>query len=65
LFRSEYFDTADTNKDGKMTFDEWRNSPVRSTFSGETDVMLAERWAKFDTGKVGYLTKEEAINRKA
>ncbi|KAF8236672.1 hypothetical protein L208DRAFT_614043 [Tricholoma matsutake] len=62
---SNLFDITDTNKDGKITLDEWRNSPVRSTSSGETDALLAKQWAKFDTLNVGYLTKDEALNLKA
>ena len=65
FFDSKLFDITDTDKDGKVTFDEWRNSAVRSTFSGETDSMLAKQWAKFDTANVGYLTKDEATNRRA
>jgi len=56
------FAAADTNGDGKMTFAEWRDSPVRSTFNNENDSMLAEHWAKYDTENVGYLTEDEAVN---
>jgi vacuolar-type H+-ATPase subunit C/Vma6 len=47
-----------------MTFAEWRDSPLRSASEGETDEMLSKIWAKYDIDNVGYLTKEEAINRK-
>jgi hypothetical protein len=47
-----------------MTFAEWRDSPLRSTSKGETNEMLSEIWAKYDTANAGYLTEEEAINRK-
>jgi len=57
------FAATDTNGDGKMTFAEWRDSPVRSTFNNENDSMLAEHWAKYDTENVGYLTEDEAVNR--
>jgi len=46
-----------------MTFVEWRDSPVRTTSKDETASMLAERWAKFDTANIGYLTEDEAVNR--
>jgi len=61
---SDLFAAADTNGDGKMTFAEWRDSPVRSTSKDDTNSMLSEIWAKYDTANVGYLTEDEAINRK-
>ena len=64
-FASDLFAIADKNGDGKMTFVEWRDSPVRSTSNGETSASLAEIWAKYDTENVGYLTEDEATNRKA
>ena len=45
--------------------EEWLDSPVRSTGSGETCAMLVKQWARFDRSNVGYLTKHQAINRKA
>jgi len=55
---------SDSNGDGRMTFAEWRDSPVRTTLNDEDDVLLAVFWAKFDTANVGYLTEYEAVNRK-
>jgi len=57
---SELFDIADTDGNGKITFDEWR-----ATSKLETDGSLIELWAMYDTSNKGYLTKDEAINRKA
>jgi hypothetical protein len=65
LFRSDFFDITDANKDGKITMEEWLDSPVRSTSGGETRSMLVKHWAKFDSANAGYLTKQQAINRKA
>jgi len=48
-----------------MTFAEWRDSAVRSSFNDEINLALYEHWAKYDTANVGYLTKDEAINRRA
>jgi len=62
---SEFFDATDANKDGIITMEEWLDSPVRSTASGETCATLVKQWAKFDPENVGYLTKHQAINRKA
>ena len=64
-FRSDLFDITDANEDGKITMEEWLNSPVRSTSVGETYSMLVKHWAKFDPANVGYLTKSQVINRKA
>jgi Ca2+-binding EF-hand superfamily protein len=64
-FCSNLFALSDTDGDGKMTFAEWRDSSARSTFTTESDSMLYEQWAKYDTGNVGYLTKDEAMNKKA
>jgi hypothetical protein len=47
-----------------MTFAEWRNSPARTTSEDESASTLAERWAKFDTANVRYLTEDEAVDRK-
>ncbi|KIM76834.1 hypothetical protein PILCRDRAFT_12532 [Piloderma croceum F 1598] len=61
----DIFAGADTNGDGKLTFAEWRDSSVCLSFKkSKSDEELSERWAKFDTDNVGYLTKEEVINRK-
>jgi hypothetical protein len=48
-----------------MTFDEWRDSAVRSTSNNENNVTLFETWAKYDTANIGYLTEDEAVNRRA
>ena len=45
--------------------EEWLDSPVRSTSGSETCSTLVKLWAKFDPANVGYLTKRQAINRKA
>jgi Ca2+-binding EF-hand superfamily protein len=63
---SNFFAAADTNGDGKLTFAEWRDSSVCSFIKNfKSDEELSKMWAKFDTDDVGYLTKGEAINRKA
>ena len=64
-FASNLFAIADKNGDGRMTFSEWRDSPVRSTSEDETDATLAKFWAKYDTANVRHLTEDEATNRKA
>jgi Ca2+-binding EF-hand superfamily protein len=61
----DLFATADTNEDGKMTFAEWRDSMMHSTHHDENNATLFKHWIKYDIENVGYLTKEEAINRKA
>jgi hypothetical protein len=64
-FCSEFFDSTDANKDGIITMEEWLDSPVRSTSGVEACSILVKQWAKFDPANVGYLTKQQAINRKA
>jgi len=32
---SDFFDVSDENEDGKMSFEEWVDSPVRSSLSGD------------------------------
>jgi hypothetical protein len=48
-----------------MTFAEWRDSVVRFSFNDEINLALYKQWAKYDTANVGYLTEDEAINRRA
>ena len=56
---------TDTDRDGKITFTEWVNSPARTVLIGVDDNTLAQYWAKFDTANAGYLTDDEATNRLA
>lgn len=58
-FRHE-FSRADANSDGKLTFLEWA-APLNMA----TDIaVLVARWADFDWEGKGYLTEEEALERK-
>lgn len=43
-----------------MTFTEWRDSAVRSTFNNENSTLF-EYWAKYDISNAGYLTENEAV----
>ncbi|KIM72254.1 hypothetical protein PILCRDRAFT_829885 [Piloderma croceum F 1598] len=61
----DFYWIADTNRDGKMTFAEWQDSTARSTRHKANDLMLFEQWTKYDTVNVGYLTEDEAVNRRA
>ncbi|KAF8190027.1 hypothetical protein K438DRAFT_2143399 [Mycena galopus ATCC 62051] len=54
--------TMDANQDGHISFLEWAQS--RDHFAGLGMQVLAERWAKFDWEGKGYLTREEAFERK-
>ncbi|KIM76082.1 hypothetical protein PILCRDRAFT_13104 [Piloderma croceum F 1598] len=62
---SNLFAITDTDGDGKITFVEWRDSAVRSTFSNENNSTLSRYWARYDTVNVGYLTEDQAIKRRA
>jgi len=62
---SNLFHVTDTNGDGKMTFAEWRDSAVRSSFGNDDMLELSRQWAKYDTANVGYLTENEAVNHRA
>jgi hypothetical protein len=53
----------DENQDGLLTFLEWAQS--REAFENLSWKKLAERWAQYDWEGKGYLTVDEAINRKA
>jgi hypothetical protein len=64
-YRSNHFAITDTDGDGKITFAEWRDSAVRSNFSNGNNSTLSTYWARYDTANVGYLTKDEAIKRRA
>jgi hypothetical protein len=61
----DLFAVTDSNGDGKITFNEWRDSAVRSTFNDENNATLFETWANYDTANIGYLTEDEAVNRRA
>jgi len=65
LFCSTLFAITDTNGDGKITFAEWRDSAVHSTFNNQNDLTLFEHWSKYDTAGVGFLTEDEAVKRMA
>jgi Ca2+-binding EF-hand superfamily protein len=65
LFHRDLFAVTDTNGDGKITFNEWRDSAVRSTSNNENNATLFETWANYDTANIGYLTEDEAVNRRA
>ncbi|KAF8884353.1 hypothetical protein BD779DRAFT_1674168 [Infundibulicybe gibba] len=58
----DYFNTADTDNDGQLTYEEWAASVQNTNMDKDA---LAARWAKFDSGNVGYLTKTEAASRVA
>ena len=54
---------ADINKDGVISFVEWaEHGSFDKTLSWDR---LVETWAHFDVEGKGYLTREEAIYRKA
>ncbi|KAF8884395.1 hypothetical protein BD779DRAFT_1674195 [Infundibulicybe gibba] len=57
-----YFDDADANKDGKLTFDEWAGAAQNKGLDNHD---LHKQWAKFDSAGVGHLTKTQAIFRTA
>ncbi|KAF8868467.1 hypothetical protein BD779DRAFT_1683859 [Infundibulicybe gibba] len=52
------FNAADTNNDGKITFEEWA-----ATNTHADREVLAAHWAKFDSAGVGYLTKADVNSR--
>lgn len=56
----DYFNAADVDHDGKLTFEEWAASDVNKGADKED---IAKRWAKFDSAGVGFLTKTQAILR--
>ena len=66
FFAVTFFDITDSNKD--VVYSQSKNGlivrcvrhPVARLVS-----MLVKQWAKFDNENVGYLTKDQAINRKA
>ena len=66
FFAVTFFDITDSNKD--VAYSQSKNGliarcvrhPVARLVS-----MLVKQWAKFDNENVGYLTKDQAINRKA
>lgn len=54
------FSQADANGDGKLTFLEWA-----APLDAAADIAaMAARWADFDWEGKGYLTQEEAFERK-
>ncbi|KAF8884355.1 hypothetical protein BD779DRAFT_1472121 [Infundibulicybe gibba] len=56
----DHFNAADTDNDGQLTFEEWAASDQNKNM--DKDALVA-RWAKFDSGNVGYLTRTEAASR--
>ncbi|KAF8884397.1 hypothetical protein BD779DRAFT_1787308 [Infundibulicybe gibba] len=52
------FNAADTDNDGKITFEEWA-----ATSTNADREVLAAHWAKFDSAGVGYLTKADVNSR--
>ncbi|KAF8889899.1 hypothetical protein BD779DRAFT_1469623 [Infundibulicybe gibba] len=58
-----YFDAADTNKDGKLSYAEWAASDA---VKGQnlTPGDLVAHWAKYDGDGNGFLTEAEATSRK-
>ncbi|KAF8884356.1 hypothetical protein BD779DRAFT_784783 [Infundibulicybe gibba] len=56
----DHFNAADTDNDGQLTFEEWAASDQNKNFDKDA---LAARWAKFDSGNVGYLTKADVASR--
>ncbi|KAJ7042784.1 hypothetical protein C8F04DRAFT_1074793 [Mycena alexandri] len=59
---SDRLAVMDVNRDGRLSFLEWAQS--RDHFAGLGLQTLAERWAEFDWEGKGYLTAEEAFERK-
>ncbi|KAF8884314.1 hypothetical protein BD779DRAFT_1674142 [Infundibulicybe gibba] len=57
-----YFDAADTDHDGKLTFEEWAALDANK---GTDKEKLTQQWAKFDSAGAGFLTKTQAILRLA
>ncbi|KAF8884315.1 hypothetical protein BD779DRAFT_1674143 [Infundibulicybe gibba] len=55
-----YFDAADADKDGKLTFEEWATAEDNK---GVDKDKLTQQWAKFDSAGAGFLTKTQAIFR--
>jgi Ca2+-binding EF-hand superfamily protein len=56
------FAEFDLNNDGKITFGEWI---LTQTMEGGNVKALADHWTKFDWEGKGYLTFQEAYERKA
>ena len=59
---SAAFTKSDLNGDGIITFGEWALSQA---VEGGSPKALAEHWAKFDWENKGYLTFQEAYERRA
>ncbi|KAJ7695578.1 hypothetical protein B0H14DRAFT_809664 [Mycena olivaceomarginata] len=59
---SDRLAVVDVNRDGRLSFLEWAQS--RDHFTGLGLQTLAKRWAEFDWEGKGYLTAEEAFERK-
>ncbi|KAF8889903.1 hypothetical protein BD779DRAFT_1519536 [Infundibulicybe gibba] len=58
-----YFDAADTNKDGKLSYTEWATSDAAKG-QNMTPEDLAAYWKKYDGDGDGFLTEAEAMSRK-
>jgi hypothetical protein len=61
-FYSVAFAEADLNDDRKITFGEW---VLSQAVEGGSPMALAKHWTKFDWEEKGYLTFQEAYERKA
>ena len=53
---------ADVNGDGNINFIEWAQS--KESFGGVPWETLARRWSLYDWEGKGYLSLEQAMNRK-
>ncbi|KAG5813362.1 hypothetical protein H9Q74_012742 [Fusarium xylarioides] len=56
------FTAVDVNQDGLISFLEWAQS--RDAFASLGLDVLAERWSRYNWEGKGYLTKDEAMNRR-
>ncbi|KAF5678087.1 hypothetical protein FCIRC_6540 [Fusarium circinatum] len=56
------FTAVDVNQDGMISFLEWVQS--RDAFAGLGLDVPAERWNQYDWERKGYLTKDEAMDRR-
>lgn len=56
------FTALDENQDGLISFLEWAQS--RDAFASLSLEVLAQRWNQYDLEGKGYLTMNEAMNRR-